>query len=153
MLKCQLLCICLFFAALWSPAGKGLNSWLSCVLCFLVFCHFPIWCFGSGMVNDCIYSGSMTSCLLLFLKRIVSSILNTYNICSGWEMRFKVNSYLEAWQTWSQLGDYVQWFSLFVCFALIEVYVPSQQHFSQIALPLKLWDLYSTYNTWRSTNT
>ena len=23
------------------PAGKGLISWLSCVLCFLVFCHFP----------------------------------------------------------------------------------------------------------------
>ena len=35
---------CLFLAALWSPAGKGLTSWLSCVLCFLVFCLFPI-CF------------------------------------------------------------------------------------------------------------
>ena len=32
---------CLFLAALWSPAGKGLTSWLSCVLSFLVFCHFP----------------------------------------------------------------------------------------------------------------
>ena len=28
---------CLFLAALWSPAGKGLTSWLSCVWCFLVF--------------------------------------------------------------------------------------------------------------------
>ena len=28
---------CLFFAALWAPVGKGLVSWLSCVLCFLVF--------------------------------------------------------------------------------------------------------------------
>ena len=28
---------CLFFVALWSPAGKGLTSWLSCVL----FCHVP----------------------------------------------------------------------------------------------------------------
>ena len=35
----------------------------------------------------------------------------------------------------------------FVSFAFIEVYGPSQQHFSQIALPLKLWDLYSTNNT------
>ena len=26
---------CLFLAAFWSPAGKGLTSWLSCVLCFL----------------------------------------------------------------------------------------------------------------------
>ena len=33
--------LCLFLAALWSPAGKGLTSWLSCMLCFLVFCHFP----------------------------------------------------------------------------------------------------------------
>ena len=28
---------CLFTAALWSPAGKGLTSWLSCMCCFLVF--------------------------------------------------------------------------------------------------------------------
>ena len=28
---------CLFIEALWSPAGKGLNSWLSCMWCFLVF--------------------------------------------------------------------------------------------------------------------
>ena len=28
---------CLFFVALWSPAGKELTSWLSCVLCFVTF--------------------------------------------------------------------------------------------------------------------
>ena len=28
---------CLFFAALWSPAGKGLTSWLSCVFSFVTF--------------------------------------------------------------------------------------------------------------------
>ena len=36
----MLLCVgmsCLFFVALWSPAGKGLTSWLSCVLCFVTF--------------------------------------------------------------------------------------------------------------------
>ena len=31
---------CLYLAALWSTAGKGLISWLSCVLCFLVLCYF-----------------------------------------------------------------------------------------------------------------
>ena len=31
---------CLFLAALWLPAGKGLASWPSCVLCFLVFVSF-----------------------------------------------------------------------------------------------------------------
>ena len=25
-------------AALWSPLGKGMTSWLSCMLCFIVFC-------------------------------------------------------------------------------------------------------------------
>ena len=28
---------CLFIVALWSSAGKGLTSWLSCVWCFIVF--------------------------------------------------------------------------------------------------------------------
>ena len=28
---------CLFFTALWSPAGKGLPSWQSCAWCFVVF--------------------------------------------------------------------------------------------------------------------
>ena len=28
---------CLFLVALWSPAGKGLTSWLSCSLCFVTF--------------------------------------------------------------------------------------------------------------------
>ena len=43
---------CQFLAAVWSPAGKGLTSWLSGVLCFLCFCHFPIWCPGPGVVLD-----------------------------------------------------------------------------------------------------
>ena len=41
---------CLLNAALWSPAGKGLTSWLSCVRSFVVFCHFPVWCAGLGVV-------------------------------------------------------------------------------------------------------
>ena len=32
----------LFIAALWSPAGKGLTSWLLLVM-FIVFCYFPLW--------------------------------------------------------------------------------------------------------------
>ena len=44
----------LFLAALLPPAGRGLTSWLSCVL--LCFCYFPIWCPGSGVVLYCIDS-------------------------------------------------------------------------------------------------
>ena len=50
-------------AALWSPAGKG---WpLGSLVCdvFLCFCHFPIWCSGSGVVFDCIDSWSLPSFL------------------------------------------------------------------------------------------
>ena len=42
-----LLCLCmrLFICALWSPAGKGLTSWLSCVVSNCV-CYFPIGILG-----------------------------------------------------------------------------------------------------------
>ena len=32
---------CLFIAALWSPAGKGLTSWLSFVMFYCAFVTFP----------------------------------------------------------------------------------------------------------------
>ena len=39
-----LLCLCarLFICALWSPAGKGLTSWLSCVVSDCEFVIFPL---------------------------------------------------------------------------------------------------------------
>ena len=42
-----LICLCarLFICALWSPAGKGLTSWLSFVVS-AVICHFPIGILG-----------------------------------------------------------------------------------------------------------
>ena len=36
MLECVVLW-CLFLVALWSTAGKGLTSWLSCLLCVVTF--------------------------------------------------------------------------------------------------------------------
>ena len=36
MLVCVLL-LCLFLVSLWSPAGKGLTSWQSCLLCSVTF--------------------------------------------------------------------------------------------------------------------
>ena len=46
----------LFIAALLSPAGKGLTSWLLCVMSNCDFCHFPMWYPGSDVVLDCIAS-------------------------------------------------------------------------------------------------
>ena len=52
-----LLCLCvrLFICALWSPAGKGLTSWLSFVVS-TVSLSFSHWYPGSGVVLDCIDS-------------------------------------------------------------------------------------------------
>ena len=55
-----LLCLCarLFICALWSPAGKGLTSWLSW-LSFVVSAvslSLSHWYPGSGVVLDCIDS-------------------------------------------------------------------------------------------------
>ena len=52
-----LLCLCkrLFICALWSPAGKGLTSWLSFVVSSCEFVTFH-WYPGSGVVLDCIDS-------------------------------------------------------------------------------------------------
>ena len=52
-----LLCLCarLFICALWSPAGKGLTSWLSFVVSNCDLSLF-LWYPGSGVVLDCIDS-------------------------------------------------------------------------------------------------
>ena len=55
-----LTCVCyvcarLFICALWSPAGKGLTSWLS-FLVSSVSLSLSHWYPGSGVVLDCIDS-------------------------------------------------------------------------------------------------
>ena len=56
----SVLCLLCFYArllicALWSPAGKGLTSWLSFVVSF-VSLSLSYWYPGSGVVLDCIDS-------------------------------------------------------------------------------------------------
>ena len=54
----------LFICALWSPAGKGLTSWLSFVVSS-VSLSLSHWYPGSGVVLDCIDSWSLHHYLLL----------------------------------------------------------------------------------------
>ena len=49
------LCVRLFICALWSPAGKGLTSWLSFVVS-TVTSSLSHWYPGSSLVLDCIDS-------------------------------------------------------------------------------------------------
>ena len=60
-----LLCLCvgLFKCPLWSPAGKGLTSWLSFVVSS-VSLSLSHWYLGSGVVLDCIDSLSLHPYLL-----------------------------------------------------------------------------------------
>ena len=50
-----LMLLCLFIAALWSPAGKGMTSRLLLVK-FIVFLLLSHVVSGSGVVLDCIVS-------------------------------------------------------------------------------------------------
>ena len=62
------LCLCarLFICALWSPAGKGLTSWLSFVVS-TVSLSLSHWYPGSGVVLDCIDSLSLHPYLLCII--------------------------------------------------------------------------------------
>ena len=65
----SLLCLCarLFVCTLWSPAGKGLTSWLSFVV-YAVSMSLSHCYPGSGVVLDCIDSSSLHP-YLLYLAR------------------------------------------------------------------------------------
>ena len=67
---------CLFVVALWSPAGKALTSWLSCVRCFIVILLLSyVLCPGSDVVLDCINFWYLPS-FLLMLCPTASTIRN-----------------------------------------------------------------------------
>ena len=59
-------CARLFICALWSPAGKGLTSWLLFVVSS-VSLSLSHWCPGSGVVLDCVDSWSLHHYLLLWI--------------------------------------------------------------------------------------
>ena len=62
---------CLLLAALWSPAGKGLTSWLSCVLCFLVFVSL------SHLVSRILIVSIPDLCLPLYLEHSCKTYMKT----------------------------------------------------------------------------
>ena len=72
-----LLCLCarLFICALWSPAGKGLTSWLSFVVS-TVSLSLSHWYPGSGVVLDCMDSSSLHPHLLLcYLRQTIIKLI------------------------------------------------------------------------------
>ena len=76
-----LLCLCarLFICALWSPAGKGLTSWLSFVVS-AVSLSLSHWYPGSGVVLGCIDSWSLQPYLLCEREASASSASALYSV-------------------------------------------------------------------------
>ena len=75
-----LLCLCasLFICALWSPAGKGLTSWLSFVVS-AVSLSLSHWYPGSGVVLDCIDSWSLHPYLLWLIFKWQMLLTRLFN--------------------------------------------------------------------------
>ena len=65
-------CASLFICALWSPAGKGLTSWLSFVVS-TVSLSLSHWYPGSGVVLNCIDSWSLHPYLLWIYALVISN--------------------------------------------------------------------------------
>ena len=66
----------LFIAALWSPGGTGLTSWVLLVMFIAFFCTFPIWYPGSGVVLDCIVTLISALFLTFSISLSFSSIVS-----------------------------------------------------------------------------
>ena len=66
--------LCLFIAALWSPAVKGLTSWLLFVMfnCFFTLSHVVSWVRCGTII---LYS--FNSCVLLILTPFILQYTNT----------------------------------------------------------------------------
>ena len=85
-----LLCLCarLFICALWSPAGKGLTSWLSFVVS-AVSLSLSHWYPRSGVVLDCIDSWSLHLYLLWCHLLGIGWPLGS-RLCGTWLHRFLI---------------------------------------------------------------
>ena len=53
---------CLFIASLWSPAGKGLTSWLLFMMC-LIFAVFPTFVYYIGARLVLVFAGRTVYCV------------------------------------------------------------------------------------------
>ena len=74
---------CLFIAALWSPAGKELATWLSCMLCLLCFVSFPCGVLGQvsylivSIPDLCLLTYLFSVCLVCSALEYVQQMLKT----------------------------------------------------------------------------
>ena len=93
-------CARLFICALWSPAGKGLTSWLSFVVSS-VSLSLSHWYPGSGVVLDCIDSWSLQPYYFALLEWLANDVEITpkkskiTSLSLVWIVKQWVNWYIE----------------------------------------------------------
>ena len=120
LLLCLLcLCVHLFICALWSPAGKGLTSWLSFLLS--VSLSLSNWYPGSGVALECVDSWSLrpylhSLCFSMALQIFLPVKLPLVNEhVPGEDPGFKERGegsyvYLEEWGIRCQIAYFVSFF-------------------------------------------
>ena len=110
------LCGCLFNCALWSPAGKGLPSWLSFVVYNWV-CHHPIGILGPGLPWRAIIS--------LWPRWVVGSLPVLFGRCrviqAGHVSCVLWVSLYSGWPCWGTGLYAVLWCALWVIISLSSI--------------------------------
>ena len=79
----RIILYCLFLAALWSSAGKGLSSWLSCMWRFLVFYVTSPYCgwvrCGIGLYGFLVFAFVLTLMAMTFHKCFMARLWYVIN--------------------------------------------------------------------------
>ena len=116
----RLLCLCarLFICALWSPAGKGLTSWLSIVVSNCEYVTFPlVSCFRCGiwLYRFLIFAPLLTSINKTFQRKNVNIFWPIiFSICFG------CSKEPSHWDGSFECPQHIFWLKnkLFFCYAL-----------------------------------
>ena len=80
-------CARLFICASWSPAGKGLTSWLSFVV-YSVSLSLSHWYPGSGVVLDCIDSWSLQPYLLVLMSKHLQTSRQMHSVWNRYTPKY-----------------------------------------------------------------
>ena len=91
-------CARLFICALWSPAGKGLTSWLSFVVSS-VSLSLSHWYPGSGVVLDCIDSWSLHHYLLLWIYLWIALNKTTFVSIFQFSLPKRIKLVVKGWNS------------------------------------------------------
>ena len=140
-----LFCARLFICASWSPAGKGLTSWLSFVVSS-VSLSLSHWYPGSGVVLDCIDSWSLQPYLLSEETSCIPMITRTNNAKRLALLHQVVEIYEKVYTSNSLLETGLYWgLSCIECVENIRIFMSAQQKWKFWCYQLTRWNIFGIY--------